>query len=162
MVEGRIIVGARDSMLYALDPGDGHPVWSQYWWGSWVESPAVGANGLAYIGSGDLDRVSSVDPANGHNVWRSDVGGWVLQRPLVTDKHIYVGVSGAHRASPIWLPQASALTALDRATGRVLWQWSIPDAAGTFLHGFVAAPVESSGNILVGGIDGTLYAFGAD
>ena len=162
LVEGKIIVGARDSMLYALDPDDGHALWSQYWWGSWVESPAVGSHGLAYIGSGDLNRVLGVDPADGRNVWRSDVGGWVLQRPLVTARNIYVGVSGARRASPIWLPQASALTALDRATGRVLWQWSLPDAAGTFLHGFVAAPVGLSGYVLIGGVDGTLYAFTAD
>lgn len=162
LVEGKIIVGARDSMLYALDPGDGHAIWSQYWWGSWVESPAVAAQGLAYIGSGDLDRVSGVDPATGRNVWRTDVGGWVLQRPLLTDRSIYVGVSGARRASPIWLPQASALMALDRGTGQVRWQWSLPDAAGTFLHGFVAAPAGFSGNVLIGGVDGTLYAFTAD
>lgn len=162
LVAGKIIVGARDSMLYALAPDDGHAIWSQYWWGSWVESTAVGAQGLAYVGSGDLDRVSAIDPATGRNVWRSDVGGWVLQRPLVTDRYIYVGVSGARRASPIWLPQASALMALDRASGRVQWQWSLPDADGTFLHGFVAAPVEYSGNILIGGVDGTLYAFAAD
>jgi outer membrane protein assembly factor BamB len=159
IVGGKLIVGARDSMLYALDPADGHMLWSQYWWGSWVESPATDAGGLAYIGSGDLARVSCIDPASGRNVWRTEVRGWVLQRPLVTQTIVYAGVSGARRAASFWPPQVSALSALDRSTGRVLWQWSMPESPGTFLHGFVAAPVSAGDTVLIGGVDGTLYAF---
>jgi outer membrane protein assembly factor BamB len=162
IVDGKVIVGARDSMLYALDPGDGHAIWSQYWWGSWVESTAVESHGLAYIGSGDLVRVSCIDPKSGRNLWRSDVGGWVLQRPLVTEATVYVGVSGARRAASFWPPQASALMALDRSTGRVLWRWSMPELTGAFLHGFVAAPVNAGESVLIGGVDGTLYAFAVD
>lgn len=159
IIDGRVIVGSRDSMLYALDPADGHPVWTQYWWGSWVESSAAERDGLAYIGAGDLDRVSCIEPSSGRNQWRSEVGGWVLQRPLVTDKIVYVGVSGARRAAKHWPPQASALVALDRLTGRVIWQWSMPELPGTFLHGFIAAPVIAGRTVLIGGVDGTLYAF---
>jgi outer membrane protein assembly factor BamB len=109
-----------------------------------------------------LDRVSCIDPADGRNRWRAEVGGWVLQRPLVTDGYVYVGVSGARRSAGFWLPQASALAALDRATGRVIWQWPMPESPSTFLHGFVAAPVEAGDSIIVGGVDGTLYAFKAN
>jgi outer membrane protein assembly factor BamB len=162
IVAGRVIVGTRDSMLYALDPANGHSLWSQYWWGSWVESTAVDWQGRAYIGSGDLTRVSCIDPESGQNLWRTEVGGWVLQYPLVTDKTVYVGVSGARRAASFWPPQASALTALDRSTGQVIWQWSMPELAGAFLHGFVAAPVSAGSRLIVGGVDGTLYAFKVD
>lgn len=161
IVGGRVMVGARDSMLYALDPADGRVIWNQYWWGSWIESTAVEYEGLAYIGSGDLDRVSCIDPVTGQNRWRTDVGGWVFHRPAVTPSAVYVGVSGARRSSSIWLPQASALIALDRLTGRVLWQWSMPELSGAFLHGFVAAPVIAGDTLLIGGVDGTLYAFPA-
>lgn len=67
MISGRLIVGTRESVLYALDPADGHTIWTQYWWGSWVESTAVARDGLASIGSGDLDRVSCIDPMTGRN-----------------------------------------------------------------------------------------------
>ena len=130
LIAGRLLIGARDSMLYALDPADGRTVWSQYWWGSWVESTAVEGHGLAYIGSGDLNRVSCVDPASGRNLWRSEVGGWVLQRPLLTNRVVYAGVSGARRKAAFWPPQASALVALDRTSGQVLWQWSMAELPG--------------------------------
>jgi eukaryotic-like serine/threonine-protein kinase len=162
LVAGRIIVGTRDSRLYALDAANGDVLWSQYWWGSWVESTAVDWQGHAYVGSGDLARVSCIDPERGQNLWRTAVGGWVLQRPLVTDRTIYVGVSGARRAASFWPPQASALVALDRTTGQAIWQWSMPELAGAFMHGFVAAPVTAGSNLLIGGVDGTLYAFKVD
>jgi outer membrane protein assembly factor BamB len=162
VVAGRIIVGTRDSRLYALDSANGDALWSQYWWGSWVESTAVDWQGHAYLGSGDLARVSCIDPELGQNLWRTVVGGWVLQRPLVTDRTIYVGVSGARRAASFWPPQASALVALDRSTGQVIWQWSMPELAGAFMHGFVAAPVTTGSKLLIGGVDGTLYAFKVD
>ncbi len=159
IVGGTVMVGTRDSTLYGIDPHSGKVLWSQYWWGSWVESAAAPGGSDAYIGAGDLDRVSRIDPATGHNRWRSDVGGWVLQQPLVTDTVVYAGVSGARRFAKFWQPQASGLAALDRATGQLLWHWPVPDGDGEFLHGFVAAPVDAGSGVLIGGVDGSLYWF---
>jgi outer membrane protein assembly factor BamB len=75
------IVGHRGSQLAARRPGRAEPVWSQPYWGSWIESSAVFHGGTGYIGSGDLFLVSAFDPASGRNLWRSHVGGWVVQRP---------------------------------------------------------------------------------
>ena len=85
----------------------------------------------------------------------------MLQRPLVAERVVYVGVAGARRSASFWQPQASALTALDRQTGRVIWQWLTPELSDEFLHGFVAAPVAAGNTVLIGGVDGTLYAFTA-
>ena len=159
LIGGRLIIGDRDSKLHALDPADGREVWSQNWWGSWVESTAVELDGLAYIGSGDLEMVSCIDPATGRNLWRTDVGGWVMRAPAVTAKSVYASVAGAHRLGSFWLPQTSAVVALNRATGKVRWSWLLPGQPGGFLHGFLATPVIAGDTLLVGGIDGTLYAF---
>ena len=59
----RVIVGTRGSKLVGLALATGEPAWSRFWWGSWVESPAVIDGSRAYIGSGDLFRVSRIDPA---------------------------------------------------------------------------------------------------
>lgn len=159
LIGGRLIIGDRDSKLHALDPVDGREVWSQNWWGSWVESTAVELDGLAYIGSGDLEMVSCLDPATGKNLWRTDVGGWVFRSPAVTAKSVYASVSGAHRPASFWLPQASAVIALDRLTGKTRWSWPMSGRPGEFFHGFVAAPVIAGDTVLIGGLDGTLYAF---
>jgi outer membrane protein assembly factor BamB len=166
-VGDRIIVGTRDSVLHGLESGSGRQAWSQYWWGSWVESSAVAHDGLAYIGSGDLQRVSALQIATGRNAWRTEVGGWVMQRPAVSDASVYAGVSGAHRLGAFWAPQQGGVVALERAGGKVRWFWPLPDAPSLFLHGAYAAPVlagTAGGKKLaiVGGLDGSLYAFPAD
>lgn len=162
IVQGRLIVGTRGSKLLALDAANGAALWSQFWWGSWVESTAVIDGARAYIGSGDLFRVSSIDTSTGRNEWRTDVGGWVLERPALTATRVYAGVSGARRRASFWVPQAAALVALDRADGRLRWSWPMSTAEGAFLQGFVAAPAIAEGLVVIGGVDGTLYAFPAE
>ncbi len=162
LIGGRLIIGDRDSRLHGLDPADGHEVWSQNWWSSWVESTAVEMDGLAYLGSGDLEMVSCIDPATGKNLWRSEVGGWVFRAPAVTKNSVYASVSGAHRLASFWLPQAAAVTALDRATGKLRWSFPMPERPGEFLKGFLAAPVATGDLVLAAGLDGTLYAFPAE
>lgn len=87
--------GHRGSRLERLAPGGAKPLWSQSWWGSWVESTAVVRDGIGYIGSGDLFLVSAFDVADGRNRWRSHVGGWVLQRPLVGARWLHASLSWA-------------------------------------------------------------------
>lgn len=153
------IVGHRGSRLEAWVPGHDRPRWSQPYWGSWVESTAVIHDGTGFIGSGDLFLVSAFDPASGRHLWRTRVGGWVLQRPAVGGSRVYVSVSGARRRARHFMPQASGLMALDRAGGRILWHWPAPSLPGSFMHGIVAAPAVAGSRVVVGGLDGSLYAF---
>jgi outer membrane protein assembly factor BamB len=154
-----VVVGNRGSVLQALRPGQAQPLWRQTWWGSWVESSAVIVDGVGYIGSGDLFRVSAFDPDTGRNLWRAFVGGWVLQRPTVSGARLYAGVSGARRRARHFMPQLGGLSAIDRSTGRVAWHWPAPSVSGSFLHGLVAAPCIADGLVIAGGLDGTLHAF---
>jgi outer membrane protein assembly factor BamB len=166
-VGDKIVVGTRDSRLLALESDSGKAAWSQYWWGSWVESSPVARDGLAYIGSGELQRVSALAVATGRNAWRTEVGGWVMQRPAVSDASVYASVSGAHRLGTFWAPQQGGVAALERAGGKPRWFWPLPDAPSLFLHGAYASPVLATAPggrrlAIVGGLDGSLYAFPAD
>jgi outer membrane protein assembly factor BamB len=156
---GPLIVGDRGSRLHALKPGQAQALWAQNWWGSWIESTAVVRDGVGYIGSGDLFLVSAFDPATGRNLWRSGVGGWVLQRPAVGAARLYVSVSGARRRPAHFVTQQAGLTALDRRDGRVRCHWPAPAAAEVFFYGLSAAPVIVGSRVVVGGLDGTLRAF---
>ena len=82
--------------------------------------------------------------------------------PPVTKNSVYASVSGAHRLASFWLPQAAAVTALDRATGKLRWSCPLPVRPGEFLKGFLAAPVVAGDLVLAAGLDGMLYAFPAE
>ena len=153
------IVGDRGSHLAAFLPGRPQPVWSQPYWGSWIESSAALHGGSGYIGSGDLFLVSAFDPASGRNLWRTQVGGWVVQRPAVTPRFVYAAVSGARRRPKHFIEQAGGITAMDRRDGRVVWHWPAPTLPGAFLFGMTAAPVVAERHVICGGLDGSLYAF---
>lgn len=114
---------------------------------------------LTRVGSGDLFLVSAIDPQSGRNLWRTRVGGWVLQRPAVSGARVHVSLSGARRRAKHFMPQTAGLMALDRDSGRIVWHWPAPSLPGSFLHGIVAAPVVAGSRIVVGGLDGSLYAF---
>jgi outer membrane protein assembly factor BamB len=51
------------------------------------------------------------------------------------------------------------LAALDRATGKLLWRFAAPNPAGTYSWGFTGSPARAGNLMLVGGTNGTLYAF---
>lgn len=159
VIGGKIIVGNRGSALYGINPANGERFWRTSWWGSWIESTAVAADGLAYIGSSDYRRVTCFDPKDGRVVWRTDVFGWSWARPLVTAGTVYVATAGG---SPYMIRQVAGLCALDRATGKIKWRRPVPEAAGAYLWGFAAGCALEGGTLVVGGLEGTLHAFPAE
>ena len=159
MVGDRLIVGSRGSVLYALAPTSGETLWTQSFWGSWVESTAVPYGPLFYIGSSDLRRVACYDPADGRVVWRTDVYGSPWGRPVVTDKHVYIGAEGN---APYAVRMLGSFTALDRQSGRIAWRWPLPELPGVVQTGFAAGPTLAGDTVVIGGLDGSLYAFPAE
>ncbi len=157
MIGGRLIVGTRGSVLMGLIPETGEQVWVVSFWGSWVESTAVqGADGLGYIGSSDLRRVVSFDPKDGRIVWRTDVYGAPWGRPLVTDRYVY---DGASAIVPYMTRHAGGLVALDRRTGKLAWRFPMINPPGTLHYGFAGSPARAGDALVIGGLDGALYAF---
>jgi outer membrane protein assembly factor BamB len=155
LIDGKVISGNRGPGLVALSPADGAILWRALYWGSWVESSAVAYGDRFYIGSSDLRRVSCYDPKDGRLVWRTDVFGWNWGRPAVTEKLVYVGVAGG---SPYVIRHVPSLTALDRATGAIVWRWTPPES-GALQTGFPAGPVIDGKTLVIAALDGTLYAF---
>lgn len=159
LIDGKIVLGNHGSLVEALDPATGKPVWRRIWWGSAVESTPVGYGGRIYIGASDLRRITCMDPKDGRVVWRTDVYGWAWARPLVTGKIVYIGTGGSE---PYQMRHLPAMTALDRATGRILWRWPMPVLPGVLYYGFAAPPVLAGSTVVIGGMDGTLYGFPAE
>jgi outer membrane protein assembly factor BamB len=158
---GTTIVGSRSYDLFALDVATGRPVWSRYFWFSWVESPASIFKDVAYIGSSDAAALQAFDARTGRTIWRTDVGGSAWAQPLVTEAAVYEGTVGTlnylvdHRALMI---------AVDRRNGRPVWQYPVqapPNASPRELtpYGFAGSPALAGNVVVVGGLDGRVYAF---
>ncbi|MBX7222234.1 MAG: PQQ-binding-like beta-propeller repeat protein [Blastocatellia bacterium] len=157
LIENKLMVGNRNGLLAALEPATGKTLWRMLFWGSAVESsPVPAGDGLFYIGSSDLRRVSLIDSKDGRVLWRTDVYGWSWPRPLVTEKYVIAGAIGVE---PYVIRHFGSLSALDRKTGKIAWRWPMPEWPGSFTNGFAATPVVEGKTIVVGGLDGTLYAF---
>lgn len=153
--EGRVLVGNRGPGLLSLAADRGELAWRLYFWGSWVESTPVVRDGVIYIGSSDLRRVSAIEPADGRVRWRSDVHGWSWGTPLVLGDRIHVGVAGG---TPYFIRHVASYTTLDRKSGKVLSRWPLADAGG-HQWGIAGSPAADGDQVIVATIEGSLYAF---
>jgi outer membrane protein assembly factor BamB len=157
LIGDRLIIGNRNGLLVALNPATGDVIWRMGFWGSAVESTPVAAEGgLFYIGSSDLRRISLIDSKDARVLWRTDIYGWAWPRPALTEKMVYASAIGV---SPYQMRHLGSLTALDRKSGKIVWRWPMPEAPGSWMNGFAASPVIEGNTLVVGGLDGTLYAF---
>jgi outer membrane protein assembly factor BamB len=125
--------------------------------GSSAESEGTPAGGsLFYFGSSDLRRVALMDVRDGRVLWRTDVLGWAWPRPVADKDLLFVSTVGAE---PYQMRHLGGLTAIDRATGKIVWRWAMAAAPGVWSYGFFAPPAVDDDRIIVGGLDGSLYAF---
>ncbi len=153
--DGRVLVGNRGAGLLSLDAASGETKWRLYFWGSWVESTPVVRDGVIYIGSSDLRRVSAIDPTDGHVLWRSDVYGWSWGTPLVTEKYLYVGAAGG---TPYFVKHIASFSVLDRKTGRLIARRPLADTGG-HQWGIAGSPVLAGDTVVVATIAGSLLGF---
>jgi outer membrane protein assembly factor BamB len=151
-----VLVGNRGGGLHALSLKDGALLWRLGFWGSWVEATPVVVDGVIYIGSSDLRRISAIDPADGRVIWRSDVYGWSWGTPAVDGDRLYVGVAGG---APYFVRHVASLTALDRTSGAMLWRYPLPEGPGAHQWGIAGSPVVAGDLLVVATMDGSLYGF---
>lgn len=150
--DGRVFVSGRDARLHALAADTGEPLWRLGFWSSWVESAPVAADGVLYVGSSDLRRISAIDPSSGRVRWRSAVHGWSWGTPLVMERHLAVGTAAG---APYFLAHGAGLSILDRRTGALAAHLPLPEGSG-HQWGIAGNVVEAGGMLVAALIDGAL------
>ena len=166
LIGDTLVLGISAGLIAGVDPATGKSRWLLYPWLSAVDSSAAPDQGTRFfIGSSDMRRVSYMDAKDGRVLWRTDVFGWPWATPEVAGDRLYVSAAGAMPyqaglgAKPYPIRHLGSLSALERRTGKIIWRWPMPDWPGAWLQGFVAQPAADGDLVLVGGMDGTLYAF---
>ncbi len=137
--DGRVIFGANDGTIRALDAANGAPIWSFTTRDVVISSAAV-HRGWVYVGGRD-GRLYCLRSTTGEVLWETDLGGEVNSSPAVDDARIYVSVG---------FP-SERFVALDRLTGAVVW--SVPAGQTTS-----ASPAMGAGRLYVAADDGDIIA----
>lgn len=153
--ESRILAGNRGAGLLSLDAATGESAWRLFFWGSWVESTPVVVDGVIYLGSSDLRRVSAVNPADGHVLWRTDVYGWTWGTPLVRGDRLYVGAAGG---TPYFVRHLASFNVLDRKSGKLLRRLPLADTGG-HQWGIAGSPAWGEGCVVVVTVAGSMLCF---
>lgn len=155
LVDGHLAIGTRGTIIGTYDVETGEPVWRSFMWGSAAESPLIQSGDMAYAGSSDLRRITAFKAASGHVVWRTDIYGIAWGAPAITDKLIYASAAGY---APYQMRHLGSLSALDRASGRILWRFVPRSSPEQYETGFAAGAVLDGDLLVIGSVDGTLYA----
>jgi outer membrane protein assembly factor BamB len=154
----RLILGTHGGLVAAIDADSAKTRWRMLFWGSAIESDPVAEDTTFVIGASDLRRVSRIDARTGKVYWRTDVYGWAWARPLETADRIFQSVASG---TPYQMRHVASFTALDRNTGAIIWRWPMPEWPGAYMNGFPAGAALAGNEVVVGAVDGSLYAFPA-
>lgn len=157
--QGRIVVGNRSAKLIAYDAETGKQAWSHdYTDGSWVESSAIAANGMFYVGSSDSLKLSAIAADSGREAWQFKTGGWTWATPVLANGTLYVGALSGYPYYFEGVTLRHGFHAIDAATGREKWRFTLPAVAGYVTGGVAGSPVIAGGTVYVGALDGRIYA----
>ena len=156
VADDRVVVGNRGIGLIALSVAAGERLWKTSFWGSWLESTPTLVDGVLYVGSSDLGRVSALDPTDGRVLWRTEVHGWTFGTPLVTADKIYAGAAGG---KPYVFRHVAGFTVLDRKSGRLVERWPLAESPGGHQWGIAGSLALAGDTIVATTIDGSTYGF---
>lgn len=158
LVDGKVIVGSRDYMLYGFNRADGSVAWRFSYWFSWVESTPQLHDGVIYVGASDYRRVTALDPATGRELWGTDVGGMCWGWPAVTNDKVFIGTVAQNLEGTV-IKHTGSVVALDRRTGSVLWQHPTPPPASNSFGGVAGSIALAGDRVIALAFDGTLMAW---
>lgn len=150
-----LLTGSRSYDLLALDARTGTKRWSYYYWFSWVDSAAVVAEGIAYVGSSDATSVFAVDVERGRLIWQRRVPGWAWARPVLVGNRVITTTAshGSYRPRSM-----GAVLAIDRASGEIEWLEPGVHAGEKLEWGFGSAPVADEHKVYAADLSGRVYA----
>ncbi|MEF8857471.1 MAG: PQQ-binding-like beta-propeller repeat protein [Halolamina sp.] len=125
---GTVYIQANDGRLLTLDAESGDPGWSVRLGESGASAPALTENKLVGLVENTL---VGVDLEAGERVWETDIGYALINGVTITRGRAYVG--------------GSRLSAVDVASGDLVWEKPIPGQGGAF-----GAPVIVGNTAFVG------------
>lgn len=133
------VIGSDDGAVYGLDAKTGERRWI-FPTGGPVEAPIVADAEAAYVASND-GNLYALD-AKGRELWRAQVGTTLRAAPALGGDVVFV------------VDETGDLTAIDRRSGRELWEARDGRYAG--------AQLVVGETLVVAGDDGRVYRFGLD
>jgi outer membrane protein assembly factor BamB len=152
--EGRVVFGAGDDGLWAVDAVHGTKLW-RHGDGLHVDSNPEIVGSRVYAGSGVSRRfqapaVFCVDLENGREVWRTptDLPAW--GSPAVDNDRLYIGLGNGRLDRSSESP-AGAVLCLDARSGNRIWRQPMPDVV-------MSQPAVADKRIFVTCRDGACYA----
>ena len=86
---GRVILGGRDKIVYAIDTATGKAVW-QFATRARVDSSPVVAGGRVYVGSSD-GKLYGLDAATGEKRWEFEAGEAITASPAIAAGRLVIG-----------------------------------------------------------------------
>ena len=105
-----------------------------------LSDPAIGSDGMVYVGSRD-NKLYAINGNTGGKLWEFETGGPVHSSPAIgPDGTVYVG------------SQDSKLYAINPKSGGKLWEFKTVSLV------FSSPAIGSDGTVYVGSIDNKLYA----
>lgn len=135
----RVYVSLADGRVLALQVESGDPLWERTLGGPLSEILALETR--LYVGAGSLDRYFyAIDTRSGRVEWRWRIGGALVGRPVLDDRHVY------------FVAFDNVLRALDRGHGALRWHAALPLRP-------TGAPILAGDIVLVTGVVPTLPTF---
>lgn len=141
---GKVLVGAYDGRMYALNAADGSVAWSFQAGGPILGSAATDGR-TVYFGSSD-GRVYAADAATGRLAWAFDAQGPISASPLLLDGTLFIGT------------RRGRFLALS-AEGTLRWQY--PAAGAERSAPFLCSAAGADGTVYVANEACTAFAFDA-
>jgi uncharacterized protein YjdB len=147
--------GHGDSFLWAFDATDGRIVFRSSYENQWSEyyAPVV-ADGTAYMAGGEFGGMYGFDAASGDELWFVSLNSYDEWTPAVSEGLVYA-YTGEQ------LPSPSVLSAVDAATGAVVYEIPDPhfDWSGWSLNGTPVVGTSDDLLIIQKGRFGRLISF---
>lgn len=112
--EDKVIFGARDGKVHALNLKTGKELWTFKGNKSFGESSPTIYDGKVYIGCLD-NFVYALDVNNGQRIWRYQTGGAIKSSPVIYKNNVIIGSEDGY------------LYALDRTKGTRVWKEQVGD-----------------------------------
>ena len=138
--ENTLFVASERGAITALNPGDGHVVWSSKIHATPTTAPGVG-NGLVVVGC-DHGTVAALHQMDGTPAWRTTVTGQILAKPLIAQNRVIIKTTNG------------GLYVLEATAGKQ--QWSLKQNEPDLILRGASTPLVKSNALFVGFANGHL------